>query len=132
MCSTPSLMTPIKPHRRDTNYTSVTPKSIIRDAASKPLASNLTRRRSLSDYRGPSTASAPTPSAALKSANKLGSGLFGSALGKFAQSKLVNPCRNGTKLKFVIHKIKFSSHFAVKNRIWQTTISQWSRTQQRK
>lgn len=78
----------MRPFRRDTNFTSVTPKPMMRDAASKPSAPSLTRRRSLSDYRGP--AAAPAPNTTLKSANKMASGLLGSALGKFAQSKLVN------------------------------------------
>lgn len=82
--------------RRDTSRTSFTSKPLATDATTKPSASNLTRRRSYSDYRVPASTSSVTPTTttatntALKSTNKLGSGFLGSALGKFAQSKLVS------------------------------------------
>lgn len=94
-CLASSSMTPVRPLRRDTSFASVTPKPMLmRDVSSKPAAPTLTRRRSLSDYRGPAPVTAPPTNSVLKSANKMGSGLLGTALGKYAQSKLVNSMRH--------------------------------------
>lgn len=114
-------MTPMKSFRRDTNYLSVTPKpKPTSDIAAKPSTTNLTRRRSLSDYR--STLTAPPSSTALKSANKMGNGLsLGTTLSKFAQSKLVkiknqwNRRKNQNCFHFYFHRQKSVS--ANRNRL---------------